>query len=144
MPLTLNVGFNRKVGEPNYGSRGASVNLQLELDSGLVDQPERLKDRVRQLFMLAKTSVDEELAQRPAVASNIPTSGSQRDSTRRATASQIRALQTIADRQQLDLTAVLQDRFGSGTAEELSITEASQLIDEFRSATNGHGAGERR
>jgi hypothetical protein len=144
MPLTLNVGFNRKVGEPNYGSRGANVNLELELDSGLVDQPERLKDRVRQLFMLAKTSVDEELAQRPAAVSNTTIHGSQRDSTRRATASQIRALQTIADRQQLDLAAVLQDRFGSGTAEDLSITEASQLIDEFRSAANGQSAGDRR
>ena len=59
--LNLNVGFNRKAGEPNYGSRGASVNLELELDSGLDADPDRLKDRVRFLFGLAKNSVDEEL-----------------------------------------------------------------------------------
>jgi hypothetical protein len=64
--LKINVGFNRKVGEANYGSRGASVNLELDLDSGLIDEPERLKDRIRQLFGLAKASVDEELHSQPA------------------------------------------------------------------------------
>ncbi|MDA1251419.1 MAG: hypothetical protein O2820_19590 [Planctomycetota bacterium] len=58
MPMKLNVGLSRKVGEPNYGSRGASMNLELELDNSLVEQPERLRDRIRQL---AKASVDEEL-----------------------------------------------------------------------------------
>ncbi len=37
MPMKLNVGLSRKVGEPNYGSRGASVNLELELDAALVE-----------------------------------------------------------------------------------------------------------
>ncbi|MGZ0174755.1 MAG: hypothetical protein ACKVHE_35095 [Planctomycetales bacterium] len=31
MPMKLNVGLSRKIGEPNFGSRGASVNLELEL-----------------------------------------------------------------------------------------------------------------
>ena len=61
MPLKLNVGLSRKVGEANYGSRGASVNLELELEAGLVSEPDRLQDRIRQLFRLAKQSVDEEL-----------------------------------------------------------------------------------
>ena len=33
--LKLNAGFSRKVGEPNYGSRGASVNVELEGESNL-------------------------------------------------------------------------------------------------------------
>jgi hypothetical protein len=36
MPLKLNVGLSRKIGEENYGSRGASVNLELELDAGCI------------------------------------------------------------------------------------------------------------
>jgi hypothetical protein len=59
--MKLNVGLSRKVGEPNYGSRGASMNLELELDNSLVEQPKRLRDRIRQLYQLAKASVDEEL-----------------------------------------------------------------------------------
>ena len=59
--LKLNVGFSRKVGEANYGSRGASVNLELEVESGLAHEPDSLRERVRQLFRMARASVEEEL-----------------------------------------------------------------------------------
>ena len=105
--LKLNVGLSRKVGETNYGSRGASVNLELELDSGLAAEPDRLKDRIRFLFGLAKASVDEELngqatnghsAEPASSPSNGQANGRRGDSTRRATASQVRALHAIAKR----------------------------------------------
>ena len=38
MPMKLNVGVSRKVGLPDYGSVGASCNLELELDSGMLDR----------------------------------------------------------------------------------------------------------
>ena len=59
--LKLNVGLSRKVGEPNYGSRGASVYLELEVESALAGDPDALRERVRRLFGLARASVDEEL-----------------------------------------------------------------------------------
>jgi hypothetical protein len=150
--LKINVGFNRKVGEANYGSGGASVNLELELDSGLIGEPERLKDRIRLLFVLAKASVDEELRSQPAT--NCSTNGShfngnghsngrRRDNTRRATASQVRALNPIAGRQERDLAVLLDERFGVRDPVELTITEASQLIEELNGATNGNGRGGR-
>jgi len=139
--LKLNVGFNRKTGEANYGSRGASVNLELELDSSLVGDADRLKERIRQLFTLAKASVDEELAGNvPAGSSGASANGQRRSSGRRATASQARALNAIADRQKLNLAALLSGRFGVDQPEDLSITEASALIDELKATATGNGA----
>ena len=177
MPMKLNVGLSRKVGEPNYGSRGATVNLELELDSTLVAEPERLQERIRELFGLANASIDEELhveptppaanAQRstaqPATPPRQPhangrngasrsspngyrSNGNSRQPTNNpppATASQIRALHAIANRQGLNLEAALQERFDLSDAATLTVAEASQLIDELN-ATNTAAAGGRR
>ncbi len=59
--LKLNIGFNRKVGEANYSSRGASVNLEIEVESGLVREPDKLQAKINYLFDMAKKSVDTQL-----------------------------------------------------------------------------------
>ncbi len=61
MPLRTNVGVSRKVSVNSYGSRGASVNLEVELDSSLINDPERFLGRIRQVFRLAQQTIDEEL-----------------------------------------------------------------------------------
>ena len=140
--LQLNVGFNKKIGEANYGSRGASVALELELESGLIAEPDKLKQRIQQLFAMAKAAVDEELNGNAASNGNGHANngnGHCRDGTRKATASQARALHVIADRQRVDLAGLLRQRFGVDTAGELTITEASALIDELKTAVNGAG-----
>ena len=163
MPLKLNVGLSRKVGEANYGSRGASVNLELEVDTALVAEPGRLQERIRELFGLAQQSINEELhgasgaAPASPPATNVngngagdnnrrhtpPRStsngnghsrGQQRGSTiPPATASQVRALHAIADRQGLNLEGVVRDQYGVGDPAALTIAQASELIDEMNS-----------
>ena len=59
--LKLNIGFNRKQGEANYGSRGASVNLEVEIESALVREPDKLQAKIDYLFDMAKKSVDAQL-----------------------------------------------------------------------------------
>lgn len=143
MPLTLNVGLSRKVGEPNYGSRGADVHLELELDGTLIDDPERLRDRIRYLFGLARLSVEEELdreRQQPvngeATRSGAGAASPNRPagSSRGATQSQVRAIQTIADRRRLNLPQMLQQRFGVVLPQQLTLKEASRLLDDLNTA----------
>ena len=107
MPLKLNIAMSRKVGEPNYGSRGATVGLEMEVDSSLVNEPQQLHERIARLFQLAKQSIDAELGSRSA--NGQPTGHAAAESgrgsgIRPATANQIRAIRAIADRQNVDLT----------------------------------------
>lgn len=148
--LKLNVGLSRKVGEANYGSRGASVHLELEVESALAGDPSTLQDRIRSMFRLARASVDEELAGSDSTNGHVNTSqghhssggngnGARRTNGRHATASQVRAIHAIANRQRLDLIGELRDRYGVEQPEDLSIGEASELIDSIKPQTNGNG-----
>jgi hypothetical protein len=134
MPLKLSIASSRKVGEPNYGSRGATVGLEMEVDSSLVDHPRQLHERIRRMFRLAKQSVDQELGAAARV--DIPAEN-QETEVRPATNRQIRALQAIAGRRNIDLTKELQERFEIARLDDLSLDEASQLIDAINSLDNG-------
>lgn len=147
MPLKLNVGLSRKVGEANYGSRGASVNVEMELDSGLVAEPGKLQERIRQLFTLVRSSLAEELnggnGHNGSNGDNghhaNGNNGGGRSTPRPATQSQVRAIKAIASNQRLDLVTLLRERFRVARPEELSIKEASQLIDSLKSPTGREG-----
>ncbi len=157
MPLRVNIGLSKKVGLPEYGSLGASANLELELDSGAANDPERLRQHVRHLFGLAKASVEEELHQQQAV---LPNAGRKshrenprvsqgntasdgqrplgRASGRVATQSQVRAIKAIANRLRLDLALQL-EQYGVRDADELSVQQASELIDDLNAQPAGAG-----
>ena len=53
--------------------------------------------------------------------------------------SQVRVIHAIINRQGLDLVETLREHFGVTMAEELSISQASTLIDELKGAANGSG-----
>ena len=134
MPLKLNIGMSRKVGERNYGSRGATVGLEMEVDSSLVNQPRELHKQIVRLFRLAKASVDQELAVRNDDA-NQP--AAEAPAHRGATANQVRAIHAITKRQELDPYQEVKTRFGVCRPEDLSLEQASQLIDAIKPSTNG-------
>jgi len=157
MPLTLNVGLSKKIGLPDYGSLGVSCNLQVELDQTLLLQDlDGFQQKVKQAYVACHQAVNDELHRQQNGNAGTPVrsngnghhggnggggsgNGRQRDNTRRATASQIRALDAIAHRQQIDLPALLKQRFGAQRSGDLAITEASSLIEELNSQTSNGG-----
>ncbi len=146
MPVKINIGICRKVGEANFGSRGASINLEAELDASIVSDQHRFKERVRSLYAMARRSVNEELnitsEESDAESTSPPPSSepssrngdaaSNRTGVTPATASQVRAIYAIARRRRLKMQDLLRDRFGADHPEALSIRDASTLIDELK------------
>jgi hypothetical protein len=155
--MKLNVGVSRKVGLPDYGSVGASCNLELELDSGMLDKDlDAFHARVRDAYVAAHQAVHDELARLQAPVegnagaypssrvNRAPVNGyasengngytmraqdSRARGRRSATSSQVKAIRAIARRHNVDLPSLLRQEFAAERAEDLTIRQASQLID---------------
>jgi hypothetical protein len=161
--MKLNVGVSRKVGLPDYGSLGASCSLELELDSNLLDRDlEAFHSKVRGAYVAAHQAVHDELArlrepeaevqdQVSARAANGSepknghigrdgstavrrTQGEQGRAPRSATSSQVKAIRTIACEREADLEAILRQDYEVGRPEELTLRQASALIDRLKGA----------
>lgn len=132
--IKLNVGLSKKVGTANYGSKGATVNIEAEVDSNLIQDPHRLKEQLRRLFGLARNSLEEELQPE-----ELPSPGTRRDAPqipetpRPATDAQCRTISGHARRQGIPLLTLIRDRTGKKNLDELSLSEASQLITYLKS-----------
>jgi hypothetical protein len=158
MPMKLNVGISRKIGLPDYGSVGASCNLELEVDSSLLDRDlEAFHVRIRGAYVAAHQAVHDELARlrgpnpgaveempARAAAEAVPRDGHARDNgdsavmrtnggpagaARPATSGQVKAIRAIARKQDADLEAILRQEYGVDRPDELSLRQASALID---------------
>lgn len=179
MPMTVKVGVAKKLGQPDYGSLGASCDIELELDGGLLfNNLDGLQNKVRAAYTACRQAVNEELAnQTGSAATGVTSPGADRASRstngcnrsegdpaprgnpnrdgggdvngsqnghpphrsrRAATSAQVRALHSIATRQNFNLTDLLRERFHLFKAEELSLREASQLIDELNATHGSH------
>jgi hypothetical protein len=158
MPLKLTVGLAKKVGQPNYGSLGASCGVEVELESNLLGgDPDAFRSRVRDAFVACRRAVDDEL-ERLQSAPDVPnTNGAAEHSgsngtayesghvhcppsnnsrlRRPATPRQLRTIVAIARRQRANLESLLRTEYGVASPEELSLSEASRLIDGLRAAT---------
>jgi len=135
MPLKIQIALSRKLGEPNYGSRGATVGLEMEADSNLVQQPREFHNQIARLFLLAEESVDRQLEGGNSTLCSASANG--QAAIRIATPAQIRALYAIAKDRQLDLVVELRERFAVDRPDDLTVDQASRLIDLIRQPPNG-------
>jgi len=132
MPVQLHVGWSQKIGEPNYGSRGASVSMTIELEPASIENPREFEAHIKKLFQLARKSVHTELCQQTN-GYDTPSNGRSKDATPLpATQSQLRALKAISSRRAINLMPHL-SRFGVRSPDRLTKQDASTLIDELNS-----------
>jgi len=67
--LKLNVGTNRKIGQPDYGSAGASCNLEVELDTALFHDLDGAHHVIQRAYAACNQAVNDELTRLSASSS---------------------------------------------------------------------------
>lgn len=136
MSIKLSVGVAKKLGQPRFSSIGASCTLELELTPEEAAAPTDLQRRLRRGFDACRAAVEAELAyqRRLAGAHAALSRAALGDRGRRATAAQIRAVHAIVRRRRLNLHGELAERCDGRELDELSLQEASRLIDELASS----------
>jgi hypothetical protein len=147
--IKLNVGASRKVSDNHYGSRGGCVNVELELDSSLALDSQKLRDHIRKLFDLANASLSEELQanNEPARVEDSrhqPNESSFNGNgagnavsvapTRFATEKQIICIQGLARKHGVPVPELLKQA-GVRVFNDLSVRQASQMIESLKSSS---------
>jgi hypothetical protein len=117
--------------------------VEVEVDSSVAIDPKRLRERARALYAIARKAIDEELGAAETVEEAIEVNGAvgverqiSTGGTTLATAGQVRAVFAICRSQELNPFELVQTRFGRKRIEDLSIREASCLIDELKRNPN--------
>ena len=149
MPLKLNVGLSKKVGQPDYGSIGASCNVGVELDSALLQSDlEAFHRHVKHGFIACRQAVNDELARNnggsieTASSQALQTNGSagRNENGHRASQKQIDYAQQLAGQikgfgsRRLETLA---NKMSSKPLADLSSLEASGLIDVLKDIKAG-------
>jgi len=147
--IKLNVGACRKVSDNHYGSRGGNVNIELELDSSLALDSQKLRDHIRKLFDLANASLTEELQanNEPASAEelrNQPNESSFNGNgaghavtvapVRYATEKQIICIQGLARKHGVPVPELLKQA-GVRVFNEMSVRQASAMIEGLKGSS---------
>lgn len=158
MAFKINVGLSRKIGQPNFGSLGASCHIDLEIDPQAIGHgPEAIQSQILGAFAICKQAVDTELAKCDQAASVItpysftPTQNgplarshaaepSARSAAtesvapprRPATPAQIKAIHATAGKAGIEVASELGQRYGIRNPQQLTIQQASHMIDHLK------------
>jgi hypothetical protein len=149
--IKLNVGACRKVSDNHYGSKGGNVNIELELDSSLTLDSQKLRDHIRKLFDLANASLEEEL-QGTAEPASVEESHHQRNepsfngngigagnavsvpTVRYASEKQLALIQGLLRKSKIPYQPLLGE-CKVGSFNELTVQQASRMIESLKSGS---------
>ena len=149
MAAKLSVGLQKKLGLPGYSSIGASCHVEFEVETSLMESNlEGFHKKVHNAYSACQQAINEQLARyqsappslndpsRPQLNVQInPNAQQVRQESSRATRNQIRSIFAIARSQGLDPLQIVRTRFNLDLPEDLTIREASSLIDELKHGT---------
>ena len=165
MTIKINIGVNKKVGLPEYGSAGGHCNIEIEADNSILDHAEQFLQRVRDAYEMARLSVEEELSHhrqsndRPGNATSPSRSSGQPDKEPaprqeyRSNPNSGGSSFTASPKQQQFIAGLMKgvkgldwrtlDRYCDGkfgkVCSQLSSKEASALIEDLKTAKSGGG-----
>jgi hypothetical protein len=148
MTHKVTVGLQQKIGQANFGSIGASCSIEIHLDDDDAACPEVLTSRVRQAFTQCRDCIAKELSlseskqpggvhsddkQKSVDQKRAPERNASSDRVlRTATEAQVRAIRAIASKAGISLASELEQGFGIRDPNQLTIAQASQLIDSLK------------
>ena len=144
--IKLHVSACKKITDGNYGSRGGTVGLEIEVDSSLVGDSAKLQAQIRHLFELARRSLAEELHSNNEPAC-VEESHYHRDGAnlngngagnavsvtpvRFATEKQIICIQGLARKHGIPVPELLKQA-GVRVFNDMSVRQASQMIESLK------------
>jgi hypothetical protein len=156
--IKLSAGASKKVPVPNveFSSRSFSAGMEVEVPSGI--RPDEIREKLRGLYRLLEEAIQEQVEgqdperqtqgpeeRRMAVVQDAVRKGAGRGSgrSRRASSAQLRAIRAIAAEKGLpaeELRRLSRNSFGARSADELTLAQASRLIDLLKG--NGKESGQ--
>jgi hypothetical protein len=147
--IKLHVSACKKITDGNYGSRGGSVGIEVEVDSSLVGDSAKLQAQIRHLFELARRSLTEELQSNNEHVS-VEESHYQRDGAnlngngagqavsvvpvRYASEKQLALIQGLIRKSKIPYQPLLGE-CKVGSFNELTVQQASRMIESLKSGS---------
>jgi hypothetical protein len=153
--IKISANLSKKVPLPGIDYSSQQFGAAMEIEISDTDRPDAIKQRIQEVYALLSQTVDEQITTSTATArSQLPPPRQQNTSTpqngRRyqngrsngrpvmATEAQQRALFAIAKQMNLDLNPILAS-YNATDASQLTVRDASALIDDLKSQQNGNG-----
>ena len=144
MGMKISVGLQKKVGQPNYGSLGASCHVEFEIDAAMIESNlDGFHNKVNGAYLACRQAVNAQLRQQELGQSQAPPAENRKPLPENhsrpepgrggtVTPNQLKAIYAIAKRLRLNPQQLVHERFDRYVPEDLTIREASQILDELK------------